>query len=72
MGKMPGKPTKVTKAPMNMLADAPAPGSSVIPQKRGKKSKASSNAKVSTMKMKKPKVNSTLTLFKQDKDQDGQ
>ena len=75
MGKMPMKPMKspkVVKTSTNMLADAPMPGSSVIPGKRGKKAKPSSTPKVSTMKMKKPKVGSKLTLFTQDKDQDGQ
>jgi len=82
MGKMPmtppGKPTKakvakvMTKAPVNMLAGGPAPGSSTIPGKRGKKAKPSSTPKMATMKMKKPKVGSKLTLFNQDKDMDGQ
>ena len=82
MGKMPtkppmmSKPAKVAKVmaktPVNMLAGGPAPGSSTIPGKRGKKAKPSSTPKMATMKMKKPKAGSKLTLFSQDKDMDGQ
>jgi hypothetical protein len=63
-----GKPTKakVVKTMVNMLAtNAPAPGSSVIPGKRGKKANPSSAAKPSTMKMKKPKVGAMASLINQ-------
>lgn len=77
MGKIPMKPTKtmkpsgkptkakVAKTMVNMLADGPMPGSSVIPGKRGKKAKPSSTVKPSTMKMKKPKVGAMSTMINQ-------